>query len=360
MADQEQRTVVGVFDDYSTAQQAARELENSGIPQSDITVESNLKTGAAGYGASENVEEHHEGGIRGFFHRLFGTGEEEDRGNYEEALRRGSAVVAVTASEDQVDRIANIMNDLGAADIDRRTDYYRQTGYSGQSASAPAFTADEATLDRESFRRHEASRTQAGSTVPVIEEELQVGKRVVQRGGVRVYSRVVNEPVEQKINLREEHVKVERRPADRPVEQADMSRLREQTIEVTETAEVPVVSKQARVREEVVVGKETTERTETIRDNVRRTEVQVDPIAGSDEARTAVTNTGAADTTAATDSAGYMYGSRIASDPRFKGRSWDDAQNDLRVDYMRNNPTSRWDEVKADIRRGWDKVTGRG
>jgi hypothetical protein len=49
----------------------------------------------------------------------------------------------------------------------------------------------------------------------------------------------------------------------------------------------------------------------------------------------------------------------MAGDPRFTGRSWDEAENDLRVDYMRNNPTSRWDEVKAEIRRGWDKVTGR-
>jgi len=97
-----------------------------------------------------------------------------------------------------------------------------------------------------------------------------------------------------------------------------------------------------------VVGKETIERTETIRDNVRRTEVRVDPIAGSD-ARTA---------TESDTAPGYAYGSRMAGDPRFTGRSWDQAENDLRVDYMRNNPTSRWDDVKADIRRGWEKVTG--
>jgi hypothetical protein len=113
--------------------------------------------------------------------------------------------------------------------------------------------------------------------------------------------------------------------------------------------EEPVVSKRAVVREEVVVGKETTERTETIRDNVRRTEVRVDPIQGS----------GTETTTEPVNSPGYIYGSRMAGDPRFSGRSWDEAESDLRVDYMRNNPTSRWDEAKADIRRGWDKVTGR-
>lgn len=334
--EQERKTVVGVFDDYASAQHAARELEGDGVAREQIQVESNMKTGAAGYGGGE-TEEHHEGGIKGFFHRLFGS-DEDEHGHYQEALRRGNSIVAVTAEPDQIDRIARIMNDLGAVDIDRRTNYYRQTGYSGYDENAPAYTSDEARIDRERFRN------QAGTAVPVIEEELQVGKRAVQRGGVRVYSHVVDQPVEEQINLREEHVRVERRPANRPVEGGDLSRLRDQTIEVTETVEEPVVSKRAVVREEVVIGKETTERTETIRDNVRRTEVRVDPIAGSGDVD---------------NNAGYAYGSRMAGDPRFIGRSWDDAENDLRVDYTRNNPTSRWDDAKADIRRGWDKITGR-
>jgi len=340
--EQEQKTVVGVFDDYATAQQAARELESDGVPRSQIQLESNMKTGAAGYGGGE-TEEHHEGGIRGFFHRLFG-GDDDEHGHYQEALRRGNSIVAVTAGTEQIDRIARIMNDLGAVDIERRTNYYRQTGYSEYDENSPAYTSEEARLDREKFREQAS-----GTAVPVIEEELQVGKRAVQRGGVRVYSRVIDQPVEEQINLREERVRVERRPANRPVESGDLSRLRDQTIEVTETVEEPVVSKRAMVREEVVVGKETTERTETIRDNVRRTEVRIDPIAGSGAGTTAESEIGPA----------YSYGSRMAGDPRFTGRSWDDAENDLRVDYMRNNPTSRWDEVKADIRRGWDKVTGR-
>jgi len=37
----------------------------------------------------------------------------------------------------------------------------------------------------------------------------------------------------------------------------------------------PVVAKTARVVEEVVVGRETTERTETVKDTVRREEVEV-------------------------------------------------------------------------------------
>ncbi len=86
--------------------------------------------------------------------------------------------------------------------------------------------------------------------------------------------------------MREEHVTVERRPVNRAVSDADVSAFKEGTIEVTETAEEAVVAKQARVVEEVVVGKQVEERTETVRDTVRRTDVEVEQIA-DDQTRTA-------------------------------------------------------------------------
>ena len=49
----------------------------------------------------------------------------------------------------------------------------------------------------------------------------------------------------------------------------------ERTVEVHQTAEEPVVSKTAHIAEEVVVRKDVTERTETVRDDVRREEVEV-------------------------------------------------------------------------------------
>ena len=115
------------------------------------------------------------------------------------------------------------------------------------------------------------------AAIPVVEEELAVGKRAVEGGGVRVRTEVEERPVEEKVRLREEHVRVERRPVDRPASEADIARARQAgTIEVREKSEQPVVQKQARVVEEVVVGKEATERTETVRDTVRRTDVEVE------------------------------------------------------------------------------------
>ena len=123
-----------------------------------------------------------------------------------------------------------------------------------------------------------ATSTNAAGEIalPVIEERIMVGKRAVESGGVRVSNRVTERPVEETVTLREEHVHVERRPANRVANSIAEGTLREGVIEVSEMAEEAVVAKQARVVEEVVVGKETIERQETIRDTVRRTDVEIE------------------------------------------------------------------------------------
>ncbi len=217
----------------------------------------------------------------------------------------------------------------------------------------------------------QAREPQAPGAVPVVEEELQVGKRRVLRGGVRVYSRVVEQPVQESVNLQEEHVRVDRRKVDRPASAEDFAGNREQVIEVQEFAEQPVVSKQARVVEEVRVGKETTQRTENVSDTVRHTEVHVEPIASE-------TSTGRSVGSSPYDqdfrsdfksryggsgsyddySPAYQYGYEAASDPRYKGRRYEDVENDLRSEYSRRNPNSTWEKMKDSVRYGWEKVTG--
>lgn len=119
----------------------------------------------------------------------------------------------------------------------------------------------------------------------MIEEQLNVGKRVVQRGGVRVHTTVSSRPVEEKINLREKNVTVNRRPVDRKVLDADMKNFKDGDFTVTTQAEEAVVGKTSRVVEEVVIDKEMTERTETVRDTVKRTDVEVDEINTNDAAK---------------------------------------------------------------------------
>ena len=118
--------------------------------------------------------------------------------------------------------------------------------------------------------------TAAGKTIPVIEENLEIGKRKVQTGGAYIKSRIVEKPVEETVNLQEEHVRVERNPVDRPANSTDFDNFKEGVVEVKEHAEVPVVNKEARVVEEISVNKDVEERTQTVRDTVRKTEVDVE------------------------------------------------------------------------------------
>jgi uncharacterized protein (TIGR02271 family) len=113
-------------------------------------------------------------------------------------------------------------------------------------------------------------------TIKIIEERLQVGKREVVKGAVRVRSYVVERPVEQQVRLHEERVEVERQPVDRPANAADDTLFRERVIEARATAEEAVIGKEARVVEEVGLRKEATDRTETVRDTVRKTEIEIE------------------------------------------------------------------------------------
>lgn len=129
-----------------------------------------------------------------------------------------------------------------------------------------------------SMQRDVSREAGTSQSIPVVQEELKVGKREVQRGGVRIFSHVVETPVNETIGLREEHVDVQRRTVDQPISTTDTTAFKDQTIELRETAEEPVVEKSARVVEEVVVGKKVSQREQQIKDTVRHTEVEVEQL----------------------------------------------------------------------------------
>jgi uncharacterized protein (TIGR02271 family) len=360
MTQAQQSTIIAIFSDASAAQAAARDLLSIGISRENMYLESgraDMQSGAAtsdpsqtddGLGTSMPA---HQGGVGGWFKSLFG-GEDEDTGTrYQQAVGRGNVILSVHAREDQYEQIADVLERHHPIDIDEETQTTGARGAVRADANATANT---------------------GSAIPVVEEALQVGKRRVLRGGVRVYSRVVERPVEESINLTEDHVRVDRRAADRPATEADFRSGKDGAIEMQEFAEEAVVGKTARVVEEVRVGKETTQRTENIRDSVRRTEVDVEPIAAGQGTRQAGTDYddtdfrndfqtryGASGGNYDTYAPAYRYGYQMASDPRYHGRSYDDVESQLRSDYTGRYPESTWEKMKDSVRYGWDKVTGR-
>lgn len=151
-------------------------------------------------------------------------------------------------------------------------------GLGGAALAGAAVTNADDFYNHEHFNednlyRNRTNRNETDTTIPVVKEELQIGKREVETGGVRLRSRVVDQEVSEDINLRAETVRVERNTVDREATDADF---REEQIEEREYKEVPVVNKEARVVEEISLSKDVTERDETISDTVRNTEVDID------------------------------------------------------------------------------------
>lgn len=249
-------TVIGAFDARPQAQQAMDRLERSGFDRADMHMEFN-QAGAAtetgrvttvntGTGTVAQEPPRERGFFSEFFSNLFGDEDASRSRNFDEAVRRGSYVVVVDAPSDaKATQAATLLHDAGAIDVDERA------------------------------RAWAAERGGQAGKLDVVQEELHVGKRELDRGGVRVVQRVSQKPVREVVRLRDEHARVQRTPVDRPVRADEIDTFKEGTVEVREKTEEPVVAKTARVVEEVRVGKDVREHEETIDDTVRRKDVDV-------------------------------------------------------------------------------------
>jgi stress response protein YsnF len=304
-----------------------------------------------------------------FFRNLFGSDDSDYASHYSEAVRRGSAVLTVDAEDDsRIDSARAILANAGAVDIDRRAESWRQQGYKSFDPQARPLSREEVAAERE-------------RVIPVVREELEIGKREVDLGAVRVHARTESRPVEEQVELREQRAQVERRATDRPATAEDLQAFEGGTVEIRETAEKPVVTKTARVVEEVVVGTEASTRTETVSDTVRSTVVDVDKDVKPAKGRRKSSKTASAAATDEDDDSqlyrrhfeseiatggrfeeyepAYRYGSTLRSDSRYADRSWDDVESEAERDWTSRNPGSPWERAKAAVRHGWESATGR-
>lgn len=300
------RTLIALFDSRREADRAAEALRGLNVQVSNVQVHDSAKMqdddrlSWSGVGSAWLPE--------------------EDRPLYDEGMRRGGAIVTGEVAEGDMELAMDAMEAAGAVDLESREAEWRSQGWSGVSAhrsgagSTMSLSAPDGTpgnppgtmasrgVDKAlgtnisgAHPEHEAGRGKPAGTaakpgatgaarpgatgkdevIPLAEERLSVGKRVAHGGRVRVRAYTVETPVEEQVRLREEHVRVERHAADRPAT-GEEQLFRDRVIEAEETVEEPVVRKEARVTGEVRVNKETRERTETVQDRVRRTEVDVD------------------------------------------------------------------------------------
>jgi uncharacterized protein (TIGR02271 family) len=339
-------TILAAFRNSTDAKAAADDLTAAGFPRDQISVEGEGLSSAS----SGSTKHPHEGGIKGWFKSIFGEEEHADRSRYENAYRQGRSLLRVDVSENDIERVEAILNrhsPINLQEDDLQEDDLQQDNARAGTADRKASTATEAN----------------NSTIPIAREEMQIGKRRILRGGARVYARIVTEPVQESISLQQERLRVDRRTVDREATEADFIE-RDEVIEVQEFAEEPVIAKRARVVEEVRVGKDVTEDTQTIRDSVRRTEVEVertpqgtaavsdDPDFRSDFDRRYASTGASYDTY----EPGYQYGYTMASDPRYQGRSYDEVEPDLRSGYENRHPGGTWEKIKDSVRYGWEKT----
>jgi stress response protein YsnF len=219
-------TLVNTYEDKTIAGRAIRALRDEGFPEGDIKI---LQGGTDAL-VSELVK-------RGF-------DEDEARG-LADAAEQGKTLLAALVSEDKADHAASIMDRFEAQEEGQ--DKRRETGFA--------------------------------ESVPIVEEGLVVGKAKFATGGVRVTSSVEELPVEETVTLREERVSAEQRPADRELtaEEAKAA-FEDKTVEVIGTTEEARVSKTARVVGEVALEKAVEEREETVRDTVRKTDVEIEEV----------------------------------------------------------------------------------
>jgi len=309
------KTVVALYDSASDAETVSRELSTAGFTDTEIVDNSAIGSDRAAWSQTDVTDSSLAAGAPGvvgaplgatpesgtttassavsggILSRLRRAGVPEDDSHmYAEGVRRGGSLVIARVADDNVDRALEIMSNYGPVDIDERGSQWRTEGWTRYDESAGPYTGSglsEAATAMRSTNETATARTGTAQTgdetvIPIVEEQLSVGKREVERGGVRVRSYVVETPVEESVRLRDETINVERRKVDRPAADITADAFRERTIELTETDEEAVVAKTARVTEEVVISKDVTERTERISDTVRRTEVDVENTTGAD------------------------------------------------------------------------------
>ena len=316
-------TTIGLFDDNAQAQEAIEYLVSSGFDRSSIHIINNADDLSMVRGVPSGDAE---------FYRDF--------------IGQNGLLVAVTTDQSRASEAAQILASRNVVDADARSTEYRQSGVSKAQLR--------------NYDDHDV-------VLPVIEENIQVGKRQVESGRMRIYTEMTETPVEEQVTLREKRVNVERRPVDRAISSNDMTAFKEGELEVRSMSE------------EVVVGKEMTERTETIRDSVRRTDVHVDEsvsdrtVTGTNVSSTSGndydtystgfrsyydSNMSSSGGTYEQHDPAFRYGYTLANDDNLRGKDWESFESSAHSRWEERNPGT-WEQFKDSIRYAWDNVRGK-
>ena len=240
--------VVAVYDTEANANAALKSLVTAGYHTDDISI-----VRSEGQAVKAGLYE------PGIWKRLFGRDLEHSEATVlSRSFKEGSVIVSVRVPESEAPKAMTLLDSHKPVDVLDRAKAY---GLAGATAGALKEPASSKLADEERLR--------------VAEEQLNVGKRMVESGQTRVRRYVIEKPVEANITLHEEHAEVIRRAISDPAYLKDID-WEDKTIEVVETAEEPVVNKTVRFTEEVVIRRQSSDHTQTVHDTVRRQQIEVD------------------------------------------------------------------------------------
>jgi uncharacterized protein (TIGR02271 family) len=250
--------IVTLFDTADHATAAKNNLIKAGFSSDEISIVSSSEL-------PKSVTALREPGL---WHRLFGSDIEQHEAEvYSKAVEQGGVVLTMRTMDADVPKAMGILNQHNVVDVQDRA---LQAGLLSKAEAVAPAAAVAAAVPAKPL----TSDVSKDQVIRLAEEQLEVGKRLVEEGTTRIRRFVTEKPVEAQVTLHEEHAEVVRRAISDPtyVKDIDWS---EKTVEVLETSEQAVVSKSARIAEEVLIGKTGSDRVETVRDTVRRQQVDV-------------------------------------------------------------------------------------
>ena len=312
----QKHTITAFYESRDYADRAAEKLRQSGVSASDVTISPENARDEYGLYGSDTANTK-KTGFWASLEDMFGGTEHHD--TYAEGVRRGHVLLTAHVADAQLERAIAILEEHGSIDLDEHEETWRSEGWTGAPASTSSSAATMATAGGAvgmamagkaaptRVVETDTVTTRAPAVAPapvakapiamapkpvvsqpvvagrgtedvlqVVEERLNVGKRAVSRGKVRLHSYVVETAVSENVSLRDETVTIDRHAVDRPVAAVGADAFQERTIEMEEIDEEAVMSKTARVVEEIGIRKDVSDRTETVRDTVRSTKVDIE------------------------------------------------------------------------------------
>lgn len=317
------KTVIGLFDDRNEAMHAYTALGAEGFAKADLDILTN----------DDKDDEPKLAHMREWVPK-------PDVDIYLEGVRQGGTIITANVGDSAVERAAGIMSGYNMVNINKRATELKKVD-SKLTLSDPV---------------------KNDNVLEVVEEELEVGKEMVERGRMRIYNVVTEHEVAKNVGLRDETLKVQRRPVNRAVK-IDPDLFKERSFEMVEMDEIAKVSKTARVVEEVALGKDVSEKIETIKETLRRQDVQVEEVPAvrsfqeydSDFRsfyKDKLANSGV---TYDTLKPSFNFGYGLATKEPFRSSPWTAVEADSRRIWEEKNPGT-WDQNKAVIKYAWEKV----